>query len=649
MSPSFGNVGTRVGLSANITTIGGQYEVRFDEQLVANGTATDNLVTASFTVPQATAGSHVVMVKDLVSGENVTGTFTVTTAYSVELITSAKPFQEGDSIPIVVNVTGGESGKNVANVTVQTPSNTSYVKMLEIASSALGNGTATANYPTDFPTGANTSFVGNYSITLNTTTASSTFSVILTNSTEYHRTQTVNVKALYEPNENVTLTITGKDVNYSVNLTDPSGLINYDWIVPGNASIATYNINIVSLSKLTIKSPPDVQNFTIPGFTINITAKNLAGDPVSSINVIALENGISVASAVTNSTGVAAVAIEAGNYTFKAQQQDQKVGELNVEINDTVSVDLVCNLTNMRVLIVSLVNGAETNIPDAGVYLTPVNNTFYTDVNGTTVIHSLVPNVSYSLNMTRYNTPFNFTPVPTLLINDVPVAWFDLKVNIPILALNVATLKSNGQPLGNILVKAQEMAGVPVYQGFTDINGNVTFDAPLGKYTIRAYDASGVMLNHTSEDLFANKNVSVYCDLYGLTVSVHVVDYFGQGIANVNVKLQREGQAQMPTRTQADGVATFDNVIGGDMEVTLYLGDSSQPIAAKGLAVENSMTIQVKMDNYVVLAGLLVETSLFAAIVIIVLILVFVLAIEVYRLRRSKIQKSGSGSSNNES
>jgi hypothetical protein len=193
------------------------------------------------------------------------------------------------------------------------------------------------------------------------------------------------------------------------------------------------------------------------------------------------------------------------------------------------------------------------------------------------------------------------------------------------------------------------MTGVPVYQGFTDINGSVVFNAPLGQYTIRAYDASGVLLNHTSENLFANTNVSVYCDLYGLSVSVHVVDYFGQGIAHVNVKIDRGGQTQMSAETQADGVATFNNMIGGDMELTLYMGDSLQPIAAQGLAVETSTTIQVKMDNYVVFAGLLVATSLFATVIIIVLIMVFVLAIEIYRLRRAKIQKNESASPNKES
>jgi uncharacterized membrane protein len=55
------------------------------------------------------------------------------------------------------------------------------------------------------------------------------------------------------------------------------------------------------------------------------------------------------------------------------------------------------------------------------------------------------------------------------------------------------------------------------------------------------------------------------------------------------------------------------------------------------------------MDNYVVFAGLLVATSLFATVIIIVLIMVFVLAIEIYRLRRAKIEKNESASLNKES
>jgi len=142
----------------------------------------------------------------------------------------------------------------------------------------------------------------------------------------------------------------------------------------------------------------------------------------------------------------------------------------------------------------------------------------------------------------------------------------------------------------------------------------------------------------------------VHCDLYDLTLSVKVVDYFGQGIGNVNVKLQREGE---PTKsappTQANGTATFNNVIGGTLEVALYLGDSTQPIVTQGLTLQNSTTIQVKIDKYIVLGGLLVETSEFATILVIALAIIFVLALELYRFRRLKTKKSETESSDKES
>ena len=81
----------------------------------------------------------------------------------------------------------------------------------------------------------------------------------------------------------------------------------------------------------------------------------------------------------------------------------------------------------------------------------------------------------------------------------------------------------------------------------------------------------------------------------------------------------------------------------------LYLGDSTQPIVTQGLTVQNSTTIQVKIDKYIVLGGLLVETSDFATILVIVLAIVFVLALEVYRFRRLKTKKSETESSDKES
>jgi hypothetical protein len=651
VNPSTGNVGTQVAVTANVTTANGNYDVYFDQDLTASGTANASSASATFIVPQTIAGSHNVTVVDMATHDNATATFTVTTSYSLVLPAIVKPLQENDSIPISINITGGESGKTyVANITVQAPTNVSYVNVLNVGTSTLGNGTATANYPSDFSAGANTSFVGNYAVLFNTTMGNQTFSVGLTNSTEYHRTQTVNIKAAYEPNENVTLTIAGNNIYNSVNLTDPSGLINYNWIVPANTSIGNYTVSVSSLSGRTVKNPPDTQNFTVPGFAVNVTAKNLAEESVPNAIITALENGTVVDNETTSATGLATLKLEVGNFTCEAYAQSENVGELKIEVNDNASLNLVCNLTDLNVQVAYVVNGTEIGIPDAGISVNPGGYSLTTYINGTAVIRSLLPDLQYALNVTRYGTLFNETSISQLLVNKTAVAWYNVTVNLPTFTLQVNATTSSGRPFNNTLVRVQEMSGEPLYEQYTDANGSAVFSPPLGTYSVSVYDTSGILLNETTVDLFQNQSTMMQCNLYDLTLSVKVVDYFGQGIQNVNVKLQRQGELTLSAPpTQGDGTATFNNVIGGTLEVTLYLGDSTEPIATQGIILQNSTTIQITIGKYIVLGGLLVETTEFATIIVIVLAIAFLLALEVYMFRRSKTRKSETKSSDKES
>jgi hypothetical protein len=646
VSPTAGNVGTSVVVTANVTTANGNYTVYFDQNLVASGTASANSVNATFIVPQSVAGNHTVTVFDVATGNNATATFTVTTSYSLVIPVMTKPLQEGDSVPISVNITGEVSGEtDVANITVQDPTNASYVTMLSVGTNALGSGIATANYPSDF-SGASTSFVGNYTVSLNATISYASFVVGLTNATDYHRNQTVNVKAVYQPNENVTITIAGDGITNSANLAGPSGLINYNWTVPMNASVGNYTVSVSSVSGPTSKSVPDVQNFTVPGFPVNVTAENLAEQTVPRVTVVAFENGTVADNETTDTTGLATLNLEVGNYTCDASSQSENVGEQVIEVNGTVALDIVCNLTDLKVQVAS----GNTSIPDAGIFLTPLNETFTTDLNGTAIIPSLLPDLAYGLNITRYGTSFNVTSLSQLLINKTAVAYYNVTVSCPTFALRVNATKSDGQPFNDTLVRVQEMSGEPLYEEYTDENGIATFSPPLGIYSVMVYDKSGIMLNETTVDLFQNESTMVQCDLYGLTVHVKVVDYFGQGIGNVNVKLQREGEPTLSAPpTKADGIATFNNVIGGNLEVVLYLGDSTQPIVTEGVTVENSTTIQVTLSKYIVVGGLLVETTEFATILVVAVAIAFVLALEVYRFRRSKMKKSETESSNKES
>jgi hypothetical protein len=648
LSPGSGNVGAQVLLIANLTTANGTYVITFDGAILKVGTATGNAVNDSFVVPETRFYKHDVAIVDDKTGENATIAFYVSTAYSMKITVPTPPaqLQEGDSVPIFVNVTGGNSSSTYdATVSVKTPANVNYNGTVSISTSALGSGNATLTYPEDFPN-ANTSYVGEYAVSLSSATSVEYFSVGLTNSTAYHRTQAVNIRAAYASAENVTLTLSGNGIqNSTLNLTaDSSGVINYsNWTVPVTAPIGTYSVSIVSLSGQTVKVPLDTQNFTVPGFAFNVTAKNLAGEAVANVDVRAFENGASVNNQTTDSKGLAVLTLEIGNYTLQGYSESVKVGESEFLVNDTEAVDFVLNLTNLNIRVVAIVSGAEIGIPEAGIYLTPENLTLATDITGNVVAHSLLPNATYTLNASRYSTPFNVTPLDSLLVGGSLVPFFNVTIACPSFTLQINAFKADGQPFGNAAVQVKELLGGIQYDGNTDANGFVAFkNATLGEYDVEIHDSAGKELNSTTVDLFQDQNVTVNCNLFGLNISVRVTDYFGQPFSNTNITLQGNGSEPVSQRTQANGVVTFYNLIGDSFSISVYLSNQGQPTVIESLHVDGSTTVPIRINRYVLLAGLPVETSQLAIAVIIVLSVLLVLSLEAYRRRRNKSQKTDS-------
>ena len=640
IAPSSGNVGTSVQLIANISTENGEYTVKFDELDVASGNAVEYEVNATFNVPDSLSGNHTILVTDVTAGENGTRTFEVLTSYSLEVLPKVEPpaqLQEGDGIQILLNITGGEENKQyIANVTVQAPNNVSYTRLLDVPTSAMGSGNETITYPNDFSADANTSLTGEYKIFFNTTLATETFFIGLTNSTEYHRFQTVDVKAVYKPNENVTLTIAGQELHHSANLTaDAAGTVRYtNWTIPSNASIGTYTISITSVLGITKKEPPDIQNFTVPGFAANITTRNLAGKQLPDVVVQVFEEGKSVVNSTSDSEGLVSLMLEIGNYMCKAYLRDKKVGELWINVTGIGLWDFECSITGLKILVL---DEAENLIPEAQLYLTPENQTFITDINGTAMI-SLLPNVTYTINASRYDMLFNTTIIPQLPIID----WFNITIVCPTITLQVNVTYAGNLPINNAAVKVQEIMGGLYYEANT-ADGLATLECTFGKYTAKVY-AEGIKLNETSIELFQNQNVSINCKYYGLNVSVRVVDYFGQSIPNVNVTLKREGLPQYSELTRSNGVATFNNIIGGkeNTQITVYLAGQTQPCAVRTSLVDESKTIEVRIEKYVVLAGFFVKTSYLATVIIILATVILILLIEIYRTRRIKTRKGSS-------
>jgi hypothetical protein len=656
ISPGTGNVGTNVTLTANLTTTDGGYNVTFDGVLQVVGNATGNDVSTNFTVPETTFGDHNVTVIDVKTNENATGVFSVSTAYSLNVSVPTLPaqLQEGDSVPISVTVTGGNSSSMVvATFTVQTPSGTSYTEQLNISTSALGSGNATLVYPGNFSAGANTSYVGDYTVSLDLSNATMPFTVGLTNSTEYHRMQAVSIRAAYAQNENVTLTVSGNDIYgnsiyTSVNLTaDSAGVIDYsNWTVPVIASVGTYTVSIVSMSHQTVKVPADTQSFTVPGFAFNVTAKNLVGEPVPNVEVRAFEQGTYVYNQTTSSEGLAVLMLEIGNYTLQGYSEGVDVGEGNFTVTNSQTIDLGLNLTNLDIRVVAVVNGTEIGVPEATVYLTPEGATLTTDITGNVVAHSLLPNATRTLNASRYDTVFNTTTITSLLIGENLVPVFNVTIMCPSFTLKVDAYKADGQPFDNATVEIEELIGGIHYNGNTNSSGTVVFQkVTFGKYNVEVFDNNtGSELNSTVVSLFQDQNASVYCNLYDLNISVSVADYFGQPFPNLNVTLQGmtlqgKGFELLSNMTQADGTVTFYHLVGDSFSVSVYVSERGPPTVVKSLVVDGSTVVPISMNKYVLLAGFVVETSQLAIAIVIVLSLLMVLVLEVYRIRRRKSTK----------
>jgi hypothetical protein len=657
MTPSQGTVGTTVNLVGNITTVNGNFSILWDGGvLVSNVTAVGNSVNVSFVVPSATLGNHTVMLLDVAKKENATQTFSVQTAYSLsvfpELVAPAQS-QEGDNFTLSLGITGGNNSVvSVANFTVVTPNNASDTNLSNVTVGNDGNGTLTLNYPGDFSAAANTSLTGQYSVFFNSTLETGAFYVGLTNSSVYHRNQAVDVKVLYAPDENVTLSLVGPNLNYSENLTaDSTGIVHYVnstilSVAPANAS-STYTVNVTSILGPTVKSPPDVQNFTVPGFAVNITARNLAGEPVPDVGIEVFENQTLVSSNTTDSDGIVTTLLETGDYFSNVSYSGQQVGTLSmIIVNETSTVfSIYCNLTN---LMITVKDQDGVLIPGVELSLAQENQTSVavminaTDVNGTAVEQSVLPvmnnaPIDYVLNATLDGIVFNTTEGLELPVT----AWFDMSIVVPKMNLKVNVTNANLQPIQNATVNAINDDGGLFYTGTTAANGTVTLNCTLGMYLVQVY-TDGIELNETMVDLNSTTvNALVTCPLYGLTVSVKVSDYFGQPVPKLTVTLQRAGYLKSVI-LGSNGLATFGNVVGGDLEVAVYSGGQSNQLALQSLYVGNSTTIRITLGSYVVLAGMLVGTSQLFTAVILVLSVIFIVCLEVYRRRIHKLKKTES-------
>ena len=88
--------------------------------------------------------------------------------------------------------------------------------------------------------------------------------------------------------------------------------------------------------------------------------------------------------------------------------------------------------------------------------------------------------------------------------------------------------------------------------------------------------------------------------------------------------------------TKSDGTATFNNVVGGSMQVVAFAQGAQNNYQAVALTVDQPTSVTIQIDRYIVLGSLLIPVSSFIALIIILVAIVLLAIIEVYRRKKSK-------------
>ncbi len=197
--------------------------------------------------------------------------------------------QEGYTITLILSVSGALPGTQYQfNFYVRDPSTKIWGSIAESYTTSLGETQfgIILTYPSAAFVGRGTSsLVGQYVGWVNqaqpavasnpVAVTPSGFYFILTDKTEYQRTETVGIRASgYNSSETTTIIIRTQTsstvVLNATALASSTGLVTGSWKIPRNAVLDNYVITITG--KSTAKNPADAQGFTVRAATMSVSA-----------------------------------------------------------------------------------------------------------------------------------------------------------------------------------------------------------------------------------------------------------------------------------------------------------------------------------------------------------------------------------------
>jgi hypothetical protein len=646
-SSATGPVGSSVNVIGTIYVSNGSYQIVMGKTVVSSGKADGYYVDSNFTVPELPVGAYALTLTDLGINVNSTQQFTITTGYSIT--TAPSSVQEGSSLVLTVSITGAQSGISYsANVAVVLPSplGTTYSKTVTLGTvSAKGIASAQVTFPDSSfnPAGSVADYSGTYTAYFNQSQAlaQNTFSVSFIDSTSYHRGQTVVVHATgYQPNQAATLTVIsaiGSTIGTASVTASAGGLISTSWIVSSDAPIGDCTIRITPDGAQ--KSVQDSQTFTVIGYTVKVQTTNLAGQIVPEVALHAIDAATNVAyDATSGSDGIATFKLEKGTYGITASWNGVNVGETSIVVSGDGTFTINCQLSNVKITVKSSSGIAMPFVNLNIVYHYQSNGgsktgniSGQTDSSGSFTLNSSLPSATYTIDASIYNQIFN---AGNNTVNNLQSqATAQIFIICPNETVTFSVVGNNKEPIPNARIELVELSNGLFYSATTDTTGSATTHATFGMYRARVYK-DNTLINETNVQIFGNSQQQIRCTLFGIQLSVAVVDFFGNPISNANVTLN--GPEKISEVTQSDGKATFNNIIGGNIQIIAQVSGTKDAYQAMTLTVNQPTSVQVKIDRYIALGSMLIPASALITVIIILVALIFFAMVEIYRRRRVK-------------
>ncbi|HZW82155.1 MAG TPA: carboxypeptidase-like regulatory domain-containing protein [Candidatus Deferrimicrobium sp.] len=643
-----GIVGSQVNLQGTIYQSNGTYQVIFGKVVVDSGVAQGYYVNSNFTVPELPSGTYSLILRDESVNVNTSQSFSISTAY---LITpSSASLQEGDSVSLTVSVTGGQTGTSYSaavSVVLPSPLGSNYVRTVSLGiPNDKGTASAAVTFPDSSfsPSGSLTDYAGTYTAYFNQSEslAQGNFAVNFIDKTTYHRGDTISVRATgYQPNTAATLTITsvssGSTLDTASVTSSADGIISATRVVSSNFDVGDYIVRISAQS--TAKAVQDAENFTVVGYAIKIETTNLAGQIVPSVSLQAKDSTTgTVTNALSDSNGIANFKLEKGTSVITAVWNGVSVGETSITVSGDGTFTVSCELINLKI---TVKNTAGIIMPYVDLKITyqyqsssgtkTGDSIGQTDVSGSYTLISTLPTASYTIDASVYGKIFN---AGNNTVTNLPTqATAQVFIIAPVETLTLNVVGFNQEAISGARIELVELSNGLFYSATTDSNGIASTKATFGMYRARIYQEN-VLINETNVEVFDNSQQQIHCTLFGIQLTVTVVDFFGTPISNVNVTLN--GPTIISAQTQGNGKATFNDIIGGNMQIIAQAKGIQDAYQAVTLTVNQPAELQIKIDKYIAVGSMLIQASLLITILIILAGLISLILVEVYLRRRSK-------------